>query len=52
MTREEAKEYAKNMSYADAIYNLYQAKSISYKKATLIKLKEMADKIKAMENCK
>lgn len=41
MTREEAQEYAKTMSYSDAIYNLMKAKSIPYRKATFIKITEL-----------
>jgi len=46
MTREEAKEFANNMSYREAIYNLMQAKSIPYRKATFIKINEL---LKALE---
>lgn len=41
MNKEEAEEYAKHMTFADAIYNLSQAKSIPYRKATFIKLKKL-----------
>ena len=41
MTREEAEEYAKHMTFEDAIYNLSQARSIPYRKATFIKIKEL-----------
>ena len=43
MTREEAEEYAKTMTYRDAVYNALQGKSIPYRKATLIKLHELLD---------
>lgn len=43
MTREEAKEYAKTMTYRDAIYNLTRAKCIPYRKATFIKVYELLD---------
>lgn len=45
MNREEAEEYAKNMTYRDAIYNALQGKCIPYRKATLIKLYELLDAI-------
>lgn len=41
MTNDEAIEYAKTMTYQDAIYNLMQAKCIPYRKATFIKIKEL-----------
>lgn len=41
MTREEAKEYANNMTYRDAINNLMKARSIPYRKATFIKVNEL-----------
>lgn len=46
MTREEAEKYSKNMTYREAIYNLKQAKSVPYRKATFIKVNEL---IKALE---
>lgn len=45
MTREEAKEYAKEMTYRDAVYNALQGKCIPYRKATLIKLYELLDMV-------
>ena len=45
MTREEAEEYAKKMSYRNAVYNALQAKCIPYRKATFIKLYELLDMI-------
>ena len=45
MTREEAEEYAKEMTFHDAIYNALQGKCIPYRKATLIKLYELLDKL-------
>ena len=50
MTREEAEEYAKNMTYRDAVYNALQGKSIPYRKATLIKLYELLDMIELQES--
>lgn len=46
MTKEEAEEYAKKMTYQDAIYNLLKARCIPYRKATFIKVNEL---IKALE---
>ena len=43
MTREEAKDYAKTMSFRNAVYNALQGKCIPYRKATLIKLNELLD---------
>lgn len=45
MTREEAEKYAEKMTYHEAIYNLKQAKSIPYRKATFIKIYELLDKL-------
>ena len=50
MTREEAKEYAKNMTYRNAVCNALQGKCIPYRKATLIKLYELLDTIEPREN--
>ena len=50
MTREEAVEYAKNMTYCDAVYNALQGKCVPYRKATLIKLHELLDKLEP-ESC-
>ena len=41
MTREEAQKYAEDMTYRDAVFNLLKAKSIPYRKATLIKIHEL-----------
>ena len=49
MNREEAEEYAKNMSYRDAVYNALQGKCIPYRKATLIKLYELLDIVEPQE---
>ncbi len=43
MTKEEAEEYAKTMTFRDAICNLAQAKCIPYRKATFIKIYELLD---------
>jgi hypothetical protein len=45
MTKEEAEEYAKEMTYSDAVHNALQGKCIPYRKATLIKLYELLDKL-------
>ena len=45
MTREEAEAYAKEMTYRDAVYNALQGKCIPYRKATLIKLYELLDRL-------
>jgi hypothetical protein len=49
MTREEAEEYAKKMTYRDAVYNALQGKCIPYRKATHIKLHELLDMVKPQE---
>ena len=49
MTREEANEYAKTMTYQDAIYNLMQAKGIPYRKATLAKINELLNELSRFE---
>lgn len=45
MTEEEAKRYAENMTYHEAICNLKQAKSVPYRKATFIKVNELLDEL-------
>ena len=45
MTLDEAKEYAKTMTYREAILNLARARSIPYRKATFIKIYELLDMI-------
>ena len=49
MTREEAEEYAKEMTYRDAVYNALQGKCIPYRKATLMKLYELLDMVEPRE---
>ena len=44
MTNEEAKKYASNMTYTQAVYNAISGKSIPYRKATMIKLHELLAK--------
>lgn len=41
MTIEEAKEYAKTMSFRQAVYNAMQGRAVPYRKATAIKLREL-----------
>lgn len=41
MTREEAEEYAKHMTFRDAVSNALNAKCVPYRKATKIKLLEL-----------
>lgn len=41
MTREQAQEIAKEMTYNQAIYNVMNGKCIAYKEATKIKIKEL-----------
>ena len=41
MNNEEALEMSKIMSESDMYYNLVQARSVPYKKATLLKLKQI-----------
>ena len=43
MTVEEAKEYAKDMSYTAAVYNAMQGRAVPFRKATAIKLKELLE---------
>lgn len=50
MNREEAEEYAKEMTYRDAVYNALQGKCIPYRKATLIKLHELLDMVESQES--
>ena len=45
MTREEAEKYAEKMTYREAIYNLKQAKSVPYRKATFIKVNELINEL-------
>ena len=49
MTREEAEKYAENMTYREAIYNLKQAKSVPYRKATFIKVDELLGELEQDE---
>lgn len=50
MTREQAEEYAKEMTYRNAVYNALQGKCIPYRKATFIKLHELLDMVEPQES--
>lgn len=52
MSREEAKEYAKEMTFRDAICNALQGKCIPYRKATIIKLFELLNLVELLEGGK
>lgn len=43
MNTEQAKAYAKTMTYRQAVSNCYHAKGIMFRKATMIKLRELAE---------
>lgn len=43
MNTEQAKEYAKTMTYSQAVSNIKNGKGIKYRKATMIKLRELAE---------
>lgn len=49
MTVQEAKEYARTMTFRDAIYNLKQARCVPYRKATFIKINELLEKLETIE---
>ena len=55
MNRTQAEEYAKTMTYKQAIGNIWTGKGIKYRKATMIKLHELAeiaDRLVLCKNCK
>ena len=55
MNRAQAEEYAKTMTYKQAIGNIRTGKGIVYKKATMVKLHELAeiaDKLVLCKDCK
>ena len=52
MNTEEAKEFAKTMTYRDAIYNLKQARCIPYKKATFEVINRLLDELDKLDNVK
>ena len=41
MNRQEAEEYAKTMTFRDAVINALSGRAIPYRKATMIKLHEL-----------
>ena len=43
MNHEQAEEYAKTMTYREAVSNVRYSKGIQYRKATMIKLRELAE---------
>ena len=49
MNREEAEKVAKQMTFADAVYNALQGRAIPYRKATLIKLHELLEVAKKID---
>ena len=52
MNMEEAKIIADKMSFTSAIYNALNAKCVPYRKATKIKLNELLDIAKDVDNTK
>lgn len=49
MNIEEAKKIAEKMTYEDAVYNALQGRSIPYRKATKIKLNELLEIAKKVD---
>ena len=49
MTIDEAREFAKTMSYETAVYNAFQGKSIPFRKATKMKLLELLEIAKTID---
>lgn len=49
MNTEQAKEYAKTMTYGEAVRNVKYGKFIKYRKATMIKLRELAEIADALD---
>lgn len=52
MNTEQAKEYAKTMTYRQAVMNCLYARCVPYRKATRIKMKELLEIVEDMENAK
>ena len=52
MNRTQAEEYAKTMTYKQAISNIRTGKGIVYRKATMIKLNELAEIADRLVMCK
>ena len=51
MNVEQAKEYAKTMTYRQAISNVGSGKFIKYRKATMIKFRELAEIADGLVTC-
>lgn len=49
MNAEQAKAYAENMTYSEAVSNLKYAKGVRYRKDTKIKLRELAEIADALD---
>lgn len=52
MNRTQAEEYAKTMTYKQAIRNIRTGKGVMYRKATMIKLHELAEIADRLTLCK
>jgi hypothetical protein len=52
MNRTQAEEYAKTMTYKQAISHIWKGKGIAYRKATMIKLHELAEIADKLVMCK
>lgn len=52
MNVEQAKEYAKTMTYKQAVSNCFHARGIMYRKATTIKLRELAEIADRLVTCR
>lgn len=52
MNTEEAKVIANKMRFVDAVYNALSAKCVPYRKATKLKLKELLDIAKDVDDAK
>ena len=52
MNKAQAEEYAKTMTYKQAIGNIQTGKGIKYRKATMIKLHELAEIADKLVLCK
>ena len=50
MNVEQAKEYAKHMTYSEAVANAKYSKGMRYRKATMIKLRELAEIADRLDN--
>ena len=50
MTQEEARIYANNMTYEEAVLNCLNARCVPYRKATKVKLNELLALAKIIDN--